>query len=197
MKTKKEFTARYEELKAQVADLEANYETLRLKMEEQINKYDSVMNKKKYLEDLGFGLDRADSGYYCLMAGRQYLAGDSADEDIYDEESAWASYYDLIEEMQQDEIASTDEVVNAVYAYNSYASCAESKEEALALWFDLNAKDGLIIEHTPANTDDDEWSSLCGKLDLSRENNVRRILEKKSRGLIVCLSQDFDFGPAE
>ena len=156
----------------------------------------STINGKKYLEDLGFSLDRADGGYYCLMAGRQYLAGDSADEDLYDEESAWASYYDLIEEMQQDEIASTDEVVNAVYAYNSYASCAESKEEALALWFDLNANDGLIIEHTPANTDEDEWNSLCDKLDLSRGNNVRRILEKKSRGLIVCLSQDFDFGPA-
>ena len=157
----------------------------------------STINGKKYLEDLGFSLDKADGGYYCLMAGREFLAGDSADEDIYDEESAWASYYDLIEEMQQDEIASADEFVNAVYAYNSYASCAESKEEALALWFDLNANDGLIIEHTPANTDKDEWSSLCGKLDLSRENNVRRILEKKSRGLIVCLSYDFDFGPAE
>lgn len=156
----------------------------------------STINGKKYLEDLGFSLDRADGGYYCLKAGRQYLAGDSADEDLYDEESAWASYYDLIECMQQDEIASTDEVVNAVYAYNSYASCAESKEEALALWFDLNANDGLIIEHTPANTDEDEWNSLCDKLDLSRGNNVRRILEKKSLGLIVCLSQDFDFGPA-
>lgn len=150
------------------------------------------MNRKKYLEDLGFSLDRADDGYYCLMAGREFLAGESAD----DEESAWASYYDLIEEMQQDEIASTDDVVNAVYAYNSDASCAESREEALALWFNLNANDGLIIEHTPADTDEDEWSSLCDKLDLSRENNVRRILEKKSRGLIVCLSQDFDFGPA-
>ena len=156
----------------------------------------TAMNRRKHLENLGFSLDKADGGYYRLMAGRQYLAGDSADEDLYDEASAWASYYDLIEEMQQDEIASTDEVVNAVYAYNSYASCAESKEEALALWFDINANDGLIIEHTPANTDKDEWSSLCDKLDLSRENNVRRILEKKSRGLIVCLSQDFDFGPA-
>ena len=156
----------------------------------------STINGKKYLEDLGFSLDRADSGYYCLMAGREFLAGDSADEDIYDEGSAWASYYDLIEEMQQDEIASTDDVVNAVYAYNSYASCAESREEALAVWYNLNANDGLIIEHTPKNTDKDEWSSLCDKLDLSRGNNVRRILEKKSRGLIVCLSQDFDFGPA-
>ena len=79
---------------------------------------------------------------------------------------------------------------------NADASCAESEEEALALWFNLNANDGLIIEHTSKNTDKDEWSSLCGKLDLSRENNVRRILEKKSRGLIVCLSQDFDFRPA-
>lgn len=156
----------------------------------------STINGKKYLEDLGFGLDRAEGGYYCLMAGREFLAGDSADEDIYDEASAWASYYDLIEEMQQDEIASTDEFVNAVYAYNSYASCAESREEALALWYNINANDGLIIEHTPANTDVDEWGSLCDKLDLSRENNVRRILEKKSRGLIVCLSQDFDFGEA-
>lgn len=156
----------------------------------------STINRKKYLEDLGFSLDRADGGYYCLMAGREFLAGDSADEDIYDEESAWASYYDLIEEMQQDEIASTDEFVNAVYAYNSYASCAENEEDALALWFNVSANDGLIIEHTPKNTDEDEWSSLCDKLDLSRENNVRRILEKKSRGLIVCLSQDFDFGPA-
>ena len=153
----------------------------------------STINGKKYLEDLGFGLDRAEGGYYCLMAGRQYLAGDSAGEDLYDEESAWASYYDLIEEMQQDEIASTDECVNAIYAYNSYASCAESREEALAVWYNLNANDGLIIEHTPKNTDADEWSSLCDKLDLSRGNNVRRILEKKSRGLIVCLSQDFDF----
>lgn len=156
----------------------------------------STINGKKYLEDLGFSLDRAEGGYYCLMAGREFLAGDSADEDIYDEESAWASYYDLIEEMQQDEFASTDECVNAIYAYNSYASCAESEEDALALWFNINANDGLIIEHTPANTDKDEWSSLCDKLDLSRGNNVRRILEKKSRGLIVCLSQDFDFGPA-
>lgn len=136
----------------------------------------STINGKKYLEDLGFSINRAEGGYYCLMAGREFLAGDSADEDIYDEESAWASYYDLIEEMQQDEIASTDECVNAVYAYNSYASCAESEEDALALWFDLNANDGLIIEHTPADTDEDEWSSLCDKLDLSRENNVRRIL---------------------
>lgn len=157
------------------------------------------MNKKKYLEDLGFSLDRADCGYYCyycLMAGCEFLAGDSADEDLYEEESAWASYYNLIEEMQQDEFASIGECVNAIYAYNSYASCAESAEEALALWFNINAKDGLIIEHTPKNTDKDEWSSLCDKLDLSRENNARRILEKKSRGLIVCLSQDFDLGPA-
>ena len=156
----------------------------------------STINGKQYLENLGFSLDRAEGGYYRLMAGRELLVDDSADEDIYDEESAWASYYDLIEEMQQDEFASTDECVNAIYAYNSYASCAESEKEALALWFNINANDGLIIEHTPANTDKDEWSSLCDKLDLSRGNNVRRILEKKSRGLIVCLSQDFDFGPA-
>lgn len=156
----------------------------------------STINGKKYLEDLGFSLNRSDGGYYCLMAGREFLAGDSADEDIYDEESAWASYYDLIEEMQQEEIASTDECVNAIYAYNSYASCAESAEDALAVWYNINANDGLIIEHTPANTDKDEWRSLCDKLDLSRGNNVRRILEKKRRGLIVCLSQDFDFGPA-
>ena len=156
----------------------------------------STINGKQYLENLGFSLDRADGGYYRLMAGRELLVDDSAGEDLYDEESAWASYYDLIEEMQQDEIASTDEFVNAVYAYNSYASCAENEEDALALWFNVSANDGLIIEHTPKNTDEDEWSSLCDKLDLSRENNVRRILEKKSRGLIVCLSQDFDFGPA-
>lgn len=156
----------------------------------------STINGKQYLKNLGFSLDRADGGYYRLMAGRELLVDDSANEDLYDEESAWASYYDLIDEMQQDEIASIDEVINAVYAYNSYASCAESREEALALWFDLNANDGLIIEHTPKNTDRDEWGSLCDKLDLSRKNNVRRILEKKSRGVIVCLSQDFDFGPA-
>lgn len=68
MKTKKEFTARYEELKAQVADLEANYETLRDTW--RASRYaDNEAYKAMMTAERKMNQAKRDCGFYKMLAG--------------------------------------------------------------------------------------------------------------------------------